>query len=68
MGDIVDRSEKALDEHLLEALSAVPRLNQGNPTGVCKHCEEEIDPRRLESIPTAVYCAACQTLAERGEL
>jgi len=36
--------------------------------GVCQNCEKEINPKRLQAIPWARYCIACQELVERGEL
>ncbi len=29
--------------------------------GLCRDCEEEIAPRRLELLPFAEYCVACQS-------
>ena len=64
MGDIAD----IIQENLARALEAVPPLKQGNPTGICVNCGEEIDPRRLALVPYAMHCATCQELEERGKL
>jgi len=33
---------------------------------ICCECEELIDPRRLEALPTAVRCTPCQEELEAG--
>ena len=46
---------------------ALLRMKEGS-YGRCVRCNERIDERRLEALPTARYDAACQTAieAERG--
>jgi DnaK suppressor protein len=34
--------------------------------GSCMHCEEEINPKRLNAVPWAVYCIRCQEIADRA--
>jgi RNA polymerase-binding transcription factor DksA len=34
--------------------------------GICENCETSIPPERLEAIPYANRCAACQSQAEQG--
>ncbi len=36
--------------------------------GLCQNCEEEIVVKRLNAVPWARYCLACQELQERGLL
>jgi RNA polymerase-binding transcription factor len=36
--------------------------------GTCVHCEELIQPKRLEAVPWAQYCLRCQGLQEKGLL
>lgn len=36
--------------------------------GLCQNCEEEIVQKRLNAVPWAKYCLACQELDERGLL
>ena len=36
--------------------------------GMCVHCEEPIQPKRLEAVPWAQYCLRCQGLQEKGLL
>ena len=42
---------------------ALLRIKEGS-YGLCARCEEPINERRLEAVPTARYDAACQTLIE----
>jgi DnaK suppressor protein len=42
---------------------ALLRIKEGS-YGQCARCEEPINERRLEAVPTARYDAACQTLIE----
>ncbi len=45
--------------------AALRRLNEGN-YGVCLHCEEDINPKRLNAVPWAPFCIHCQELADRS--
>jgi DnaK suppressor protein len=49
---------------------ALNRIDEG-AYGVCMHCEEEINPKRLAAVPWTQYCIRCQEmadkLADRGE-
>jgi len=36
--------------------------------GLCDHCGEPIQPKRLEAVPWAQYCFHCQGLQEKGLL
>jgi DnaK suppressor protein len=38
---------------------ALDRLESGD-YGICQHCEQPIAPKRLNAIPWARYCVACQ--------
>jgi len=33
--------------------------------GVCLHCENEINPKRLAAVPWTQYCIHCQEIADR---
>ncbi len=44
---------------LREIDGAIQRLREGS-FGTCRHCEEEISPRRLVAIPWAALCITCQ--------
>ena len=55
------------DEMLQQVREALERIDRGE-YGMCEACEEPIPPRRLEALPYARYCVACQTKAEDGTL
>ena len=42
---------------------ALERIRQGT-FGECAECGNEIEPKRLEAIPSARYCLKCQELRE----
>jgi RNA polymerase-binding transcription factor len=42
---------------------ALLRMKEGS-YGICVQCNQPIDERRLEALPTARYDSACQTLME----
>ena len=39
-----------------------------NGFGVCENCQEEMLPKRLEAVPWAKNCIACQEKLEQGLL
>ena len=43
---------------------ALERIRQGN-YGECAECGGDIEPKRLEALPWARYCVACQEARER---
>ena len=49
---------------LRQVRGGLRRLDEGT-YGVCVHCEEDINPRRLVAVPWAQYCIQCQELADR---
>src|SRR5208283_1660090 len=51
---------------LRDVRSALARIADGS-YGICMHCEEEIKPKRMEAVPWAKYCIACQEAADRQE-
>jgi DnaK suppressor protein len=44
---------------------ALSRIDD-NTFGTCLHCEEEINPKRLNAVPWAPYCITCQEIADRA--
>ena len=44
---------------------ALSRINDGT-FGTCMHCDEEINPKRLNAVPWAPYCISCQEIADRA--
>ncbi len=53
-GDVLQRVREALD-----------RLDAGE-YGYCAECEEEISEKRLQALPFAVRCTACEESHERS--
>ncbi len=49
---------------LRQVKGALIRIDDGS-YGVCMHCEEDINPKRLNAVPWAQYCISCQELADR---
>ncbi|HXD32987.1 MAG TPA: TraR/DksA family transcriptional regulator [Pyrinomonadaceae bacterium] len=45
---------------------ALMRMDEGS-YGICARCDEPIDERRLEAVPTARYDTKCQALVEAEE-
>ena len=43
---------------------ALARIEDGSYS-VCLHCEEDINPQRLNAVPWAPYCITCQEMADR---
>jgi len=46
--------------------AALHRIDEGT-FGICLHCEEDISPKRLNAVPWAPYCIACQEIADRNQ-
>jgi DnaK suppressor protein len=36
--------------------------------GVCRHCEEDILPKRMAAVPWAAFCIRCQEKIDRREI
>ncbi len=45
--------------------AALVRIDAGE-YGICSDCEQEIDPRRLAALPTALFCTDCARRREQG--
>ena len=77
--DIADKATNAYTKEFLYSLSnsdrqllqmvedALTRLRAGH-FGVCLECGEKMLPKRLEAVPWARHCIACQELEEKGQL
>jgi DnaK suppressor protein len=49
---------------LRQVRNALHRFEEGT-FGICLHCEEEINPKRLAAVPWTQYCIRCQEIADR---
>jgi len=77
--DIADRATSAFQREFSFSLSenegrllklideALARLDN-NRFGTCVHCGEGIEEPRIEALPWARHCIACQELHDRGEI
>jgi DnaK suppressor protein len=77
--DIADRATSAFQREFSFSLSenegqmlrlideALARLENGR-FGMCIHCEQPIEKQRLQAVPWARHCIACQEQQDRGEL
>jgi DnaK suppressor protein len=45
---------------------ALRRIDDGT-YGVCMHCEEDINHKRLNAVPWTPYCISCQEIADRRQ-
>jgi DnaK suppressor protein len=45
---------------------ALQRMNEGS-YGICLHCEEPINPKRLAAVPWAPYCIRCQEAIDQRQ-
>ena len=77
--DIVDRASNSYQKEFLFARSnndrqflrmvehALANISEGT-YGECEQCGKPINERRLEAVPWARNCVACQEKMERGEI
>ncbi len=77
--DVADRASSSYQKEFLFARSnndrqflqmverALSSISEG-VYGECEQCGEPINERRLEAVPWARNCVACQEKLERGEL
>lgn len=77
--DIADKATNSYTKEFLFSLSnseremlqlvdeALARLTDGR-FGVCVVCKEEMDRKRLDAVPWAKHCLACQQKQEQGLL
>lgn len=45
--------------------AALRRIDEGG-YGVCLHCEEDINVKRLNAVPWTPFCITCQELADKS--
>jgi DnaK suppressor protein len=58
---------RARDSRLLRQVEAARERLRKETFGKCLACEDEIAPKRLEAVPWAAYCVACQERAEQRQ-
>jgi len=77
--DLADKASSAYTKEFLYSLSntdreilqqvdeALVRIAKGT-YGVCVECQKELNKKRLEAVPWASHCVACQEKIEKGLL
>jgi DnaK suppressor protein len=56
------------DSRMLRSIRiALARIADGS-YGVCRRCEEEISPKRVQALPWAEFCIGCQEQADSNEV
>jgi DnaK suppressor protein len=56
------------DRTLLNMIDAALKRIQEDEYGTCANCQEEMQQKRLEAVPWAIHCIACQEKMEQGLL
>jgi RNA polymerase-binding transcription factor DksA len=62
--DIAALEEAQAVNELSQVLAALRRLRDGS-FGQCLECGKPMDLRRLEALPAAAFCVACQAAGEK---
>ena len=60
--------KSAGDRQVLQLISDALARIEDETYGICIHCENQIQPKRLEAVPWAGHCIQCQDLMEKGLL
>jgi DnaK suppressor protein len=56
------------DRSILNMIDAALKRIQTDEYGVCAHCQDEMQQKRLEAVPWAKHCINCQEKMEQGLL
>src|SRR5213083_282555 len=56
------------DRRVRNMIDAALKRSQTDEHGVCANCQEELQQKRLEAVPWAKHCIACQEQMEQGLL
>jgi DnaK suppressor protein len=60
--------KSAGDRQILQLIQEALDRIEDKSYGTCVHCENEIQPKRLEAVPWTRLCIQCQDLLEKGLL
>ena len=77
VGDSIDQATQSLDKEILFELSdnerkmlrdieSALRKMEKNTYGLCEHCKNLIEKKRIKALPSARYCMACQSGSEKN--
>jgi len=76
VGDSIDQATQSLDKEILFELSdnerkilrdiesSLRKMEKGT-YGLCEHCKNIIEKKRIKALPSARYCIACQSGSEK---
>ncbi len=79
VGDSIDQATQSLDKEILFELSdnerkilrdieaALRKMEKGT-YGLCEHCKNTIEKKRIKALPSARYCMACQSGSEKNRV
>lgn len=79
VGDSIDQATQSLDKEILFELSdnerkilrdieaALRKMEKGT-YGLCEHCKNIIEKKRIKALPSARYCMTCQSGSEKNRL
>jgi len=56
------------DSNMLRQIRGALARIAGGSYGVCRHCEEDISPKRVNAVPWASFCIECQEQLDRHEI
>lgn len=77
VGDSIDQATQSLDKEILFELSdnerkilrdieaALRKMEKGT-YGLCEHCKNIIEKKRIKALPSARYCMTCQSGSEKN--
>ena len=60
--------QTSTDRNMLNMIDEALKRIRGNEYGNCMICHEEMQQKRLEAVPWAKHCIACQEKMEQGQL
>ncbi len=79
VGDSIDQATQSLDKEILFELSdnerkilrnieaAMRKMEKGD-YGLCEHCKNIIEKKRIKALPSARYCITCQSGSEKNRV
>ncbi len=79
VGDSIDQATQSLDKEILFELSdnerkilrdieaALRKMEKGT-YGLCEHCKNIIEKKRIKALPSARYCMTCQSGSEKNRV
>ncbi len=56
--DALEGIEKQKLKEIQQIRAALQRIADGQ-YGICAKCGDDIDPKRLKALPTAIFCVSC---------